>query len=246
MKYPADPPELTIALPAYEEAANLEQLLPAIRIVLDGLGVPYEILVADTESPRDETPDVCARHGVTYLSRVGGPLYSHAVRTALKASCGKWLIFMDADGSHSPEFIALLWNARAGADLVIASRYMAGGSTENPAILVFLSHLVNVIFRFTLGLHCADVSNSFRLYRGDDIRALRLECENFDIVEEILVTLCCVNSSYVVKEIPCVFRKRQAGKTKRNLATFAVSYLGTLVRLARLKRAALRANHANP
>jgi dolichol-phosphate mannosyltransferase len=45
---------------------------------------------------------------------------------------------------------------------------------------------VNVVFRSVLGLKCADVSNSFRLYRGDELRGLQLECDNFDIVEEIL------------------------------------------------------------
>jgi dolichol-phosphate mannosyltransferase len=239
---PSSNPELTIALPAYEEAANLEVLLPRLKAVLDGFGTGYEIVVADTEQPHDDTPAVCARHGAVYLARVGGSLYSHAVTTALNASRGEWVVFMDADGSHSPEFIEKLWAERNNADLVIASRYMPGGRTENPPILVFMSLVVNVIFRVILGLRCADVSNSFRLYKGEDLRALTLECENFDIVEEILVKLCCADSSYVVKEIPFFFEKRKAGKTKRNLVTFAVSYIGTLFRLARLKREALKAN----
>jgi dolichol-phosphate mannosyltransferase len=236
-------PEITIALPAYEEAANLEILLPRLKAVLDGLGIGYQIVVADTEQPRDGTPAVCARHGAVYLARVGGSLYSHAVTTALKASLGQWVVFMDADGSHSPEFIEKLWAERQNADLVIASRYMPGGRTENPFILVLLSKIVNVIFRFTLGLKCADVSNSFRLYRGKDLRALQLECENFDVVEEILVKLTCLHSTYRVKEIPFYFEKRKAGKTKRKLVAFAVSYLGTLFRLGRLKRGAVKANH---
>jgi dolichol-phosphate mannosyltransferase len=235
-------PEITIALPAYEEAANLEILLPRLKEVLGSLGIGYEIVVADTEQPHDETPAVCARHGAVYLARVGGSLYSHAVITALKASLGQWVVFMDADGSHSPEFIEKLWAERKNADLVIASRYMPGGRTENPFILVLLSKIVNVIFRLTLALKCADVSNSFRLYRGKDLRALQLECDNFDIVEEILVKLTCLHPTYRVKEIPFYFEKRKAGKTKRNLVAFAVSYLGTLFRLGRLKREAVKAN----
>jgi len=232
--------QLTIALPAYEEAANLELLLPRLKAVFDRLAVPCEVVVADTEQPRDATPEVCARHGARYVPRVGGALYSHAVNTAIQHSKGKWVVFMDADGSHSPEFIEKLWAERDHADLVIASRYMPGGKTENPAILVWMSLVVNVMFRMVLGLKCADVSNSFRLYKGDDLRALSLECENFDIVEEILVKLCCANQNYRVKEIPFVFEKRKAGKTKRNLITFAMSYIGTLVKLARLKRQAMK------
>jgi dolichol-phosphate mannosyltransferase len=230
-----DLPDITIALPAYEEAANLADLLPKFNKVLEGLGITYEIIVADTETPHDSTPEVCRQNNVIYLPRVGGGLYSHAVRTAIAASRGKWVVFMDADGSHSPGFVEQLWHAREGADLVIASRYMPGGSTENSAILVFLSLIVNLVFRVVLGLKCADVSNSFRLYKGDDLRGLELECENFDIVEEILVKL-----SFTHEEIPFVFEKRKEGKTKRNLFTFAISYVSTLMRLHRLKRMAMR------
>jgi dolichol-phosphate mannosyltransferase len=72
---------------------------------------------------------------------------------------------------------------------------MPGGKTENPAILVWTSLIVNVMLLMVLGLKCADVSNNFRLYRGHDLRALSLECENFDIVEVILVKLCCANTT---------------------------------------------------
>jgi dolichol-phosphate mannosyltransferase len=232
--------ELSIALPAYEEAANLAVLLPQLKGVLEGLGVRHEILVVDTEQPRDATPQVCAEHGVRYLPRTGGSLYSDAVRTAIRASTGRWVIFMDADGSHSPSFVTNLWAEREAADVIIASRYIAGGKTENPAVLILLSLAVNVVFRVVLGLDCSDVSNSFRLYRGDDLRALTLECQNFDIVEEMLVKLCFTGQGRTVKEIPFTFEQRKAGKTKRDLVSFATSYLTTLGRLYRMKRQARR------
>jgi len=71
------------------------------------------------------------------------------------------------------------------------------------------------------------------------LRKLRLECHHFDIVEEILVKLSYSNSSgrpYRIKEVPSTFEKRKAGKTKRQLLTFAIGYLGTLWRLLKLKR----------
>lgn len=228
--------ELTVALPAYEEGPNLAVLLPVLRGVLDNLGVTYEIIVADTPEPRDETPQVCAANGARYVPRTGGLLYSHAVTTAIAASRGRWVVFMDADGSHDPAQVGRLWAERDAADLVIASRYTRGGHTDNPAILIAMSLAVNVVFRVVLGLTCADVSNSFRLYRGADLRALTLECENFDIVEEILVKLCFARPGYTVKEIPSTFAQRRSGRTKRDLRAFAVSYVGTLRRLHALKR----------
>lgn len=237
--------DLTIALPAYEEATNLELLLPRINAVCKRLAINFEIVVADTEQPRDKTPEICEKFGAIYTPRIGGSLYSHAVKTAIQNSRGEWVVFMDADGSHNPEFIEKLWLQRNQADLIIASRYMPGGQTENPLILVWMSLIVNLVFRQVLGLQCADVSNSFRLYRGDDLRALSLECENFDIVEEILVKLCYAKDNFNIKEIPFVFEKRKAGKTKRNLLIFIISYIATLMKLARLKRQVLKKKKFN-
>jgi dolichol-phosphate mannosyltransferase len=241
----ASRPELSIVLPAYEEAANLKQLLPRLNAVARGLTPSYEILVIDAQAPRDETPAVCREHGVRYVARGEGALYGHAIRTAVKEARGTFVVLMDADGSHNPDFVPRLWEQRLDADLVIASRYVAGGKTENPAVLILMSLMVNVIFRLVLGLKCYDVSNSFRLYRGDDFRALRLKCNHFDIVEEILVKLITPHPGYRVKEVAFLFEKRKAGKTKRNLFTFALGYGITLLRMMKLRREAQSktANH---
>lgn len=227
--------ELSLILPAFEESRNLEVLLPALKAALDGEEVNYEILVIDTERPLDDTPDVCARNGVSYHPRKGGALYSHAVKTGISASLGKWILFMDSDGSHPVSMVPVLWSRRNEADLIIASRYVKDGRTENPAILIFLSLVVNAVFRLVLGLKCRDVSNSFRLYDGEELRSLSLECENFDIIEEILIKLSLSKKDFAALEVPFTFGTRKAGKTKRNLLKFAVSYLGTLWKLHCLK-----------
>jgi dolichol-phosphate mannosyltransferase len=227
-------------LPAYEEAANLDVLLPQLNAVAKSLTPNFEIIVVDTELPRDSTPDVCRKHAARCIARREGNLYGHAIRTALVEARGKHVVFMDADGSHNPAFLPSLWQHRHDADLVIASRYVSGGRTENPAVLIFMSHTVNYVFRFFLGLKCFDVSNSFRLYRGDDLRALRLKCNHFDIVEEILVKLVFSRRAYRLVEVPIVFEKRKAGRTKRNLLLFALGYAVTLLRLLKLKHEARR------
>lgn len=232
-------PELTVILPSYEEAANLRWLLPEIQSQLKILGISHEILVVDTEKPRDQTPLICQTMGVCYLPRKGGALYSHALKTGIARSKGTWVLCMDADGSHPPRFLPCMWMARNSVDLVIASRYVRGGVTENPTLLIFLSYLVNVAFRVLLGFSCRDVSNSFRLYRGDSLRTLRLECRNFDILEEILLKLQIANPMFILKEVPFTFETRKHGKTKRNLLAFALGYGATIWRLYRLKRAGM-------
>jgi len=231
---------LSIVLPAYEEAANLDVLIPQLHAAARPLTPDYEIIVVDTQAPLDDTPEVCRKHNARYVARRDGNLYGHAIRTALAEARGKYVMFMDADGSHNPAFLPSLWQHRQDAHLVIASRYVSGGRTENPAVLIFMSHAVNYVFRLFLGLRCFDVSNSFRLYRGDDLRALRLKCHHFDIVEEILVKLVFSRRDYILREVPFVFEKRKAGRTKRNLLTFAIGYAVTLMRLMKLKGEARR------
>ena len=233
-----DKVELSVVLPAYEEADNLRWLLPELRRELGKLGADFEIIVADTETPKDETPAVCEANGVVYAPRRGGSLYSHALKTGIELSRGRWVLCMDADGSHPPAFVRKMWEAREKADLIVASRYVSGGGTENPAVLILMSYMVNLSFRLALGIKCRDISNSFRLYNGDALRGLRLECRNFDIIEEIILKLSLRDRAFRILEIPFTFETRKAGRTKRDLLAFAVGYLRTLLRLRKLRTAA--------
>src|SRR5258708_1846538 len=155
--------ELSVVLPAYQEAESLSTLLPRLRRTVEQLGVSFETMFVEGALGTAGTEDVCRGNEVRYERRHGGSQYGAAVRTAQRVARGAFVIFMDADGSHRPEFVHSLWEWRDNADLVIASRYVPGGRTENPAILILMSRIVNMGFRMILGLRCHDVSNSFWL-----------------------------------------------------------------------------------
>jgi len=227
--------ELTVVLPAYLEEENLRLLLPRLRATLDALALPWEVIVVDTMLPMDKTADVCRANRCEYAPRFGGNNFGDAVRTGIKQSRGRWILFMDADGSHPPEFIADLWRGREEATVVIASRYTAGGTTENSMALIWMSRLLNLTYSLILGLHCRDVSNSFKLYPGSALRRLKLICDHFDIVEEILYKLVKGQDRLSIREVPFAFKKRMFGETKRNLVLFVLSYLFTIVRLRSMR-----------
>ena len=231
---------LSVVIPAYEEAENLRWLLPALHRTLSApafeIGSAYEIIVIDAHERRDDSGEVCAANGAIHRYGEGKSSYGGAIQQGIRLSRGQRVVIMDADGSHEPGFIAKFWEKRNVADLVIASRYIPGGETQNPAILIWMSLAINIVFRRILGLRCADVSNSFRLYIGDDLRALKLTCSHFDTVEEILVKLSVLHPSYRILEIPFTFCQRRSGETKRNLVAFAISYVATLWQLWKLKR----------
>jgi dolichol-phosphate mannosyltransferase len=233
-------PTLTVLLPAYREADSLRHLLPALKAQVDALTASYEILVVDARRSVDDTEEVCRKWGVRHVFRRDGNSYGDAVRTGIAEGCGQFIVVMDADGSHNPSYLPSLWSQREHFDVVIGSRYVRGGQTENPAVLIAMSYVVNLIFRIAFHLECKDVTNSFRLYRSAQLKTLKLRSDNFDLVEEILIRLVAGKTKARIKEVPVVFERRKAGESKRNLVAFAVSYIQTLVRLRRFYLAAIR------
>lgn len=223
--------KLSVLLPCYQEEENLRVLIPRLTKVLEPYN--YEILIIDTNNILDGTKKFCDQQSnekVLYINREPENYYGDAVRTGIKYSTGNYIIFMDADGSHSPEFISTMLEQKDEFDLIIASRYVEGGYTENNKILVLMSRVVNILYRFVIGIQCNDVSNSFRLYHADQLKKLSFNCKNFDIVEEILFKLVRNNNGFKLKEIPYSFKQRLFGSTKRNMLVFIYSYLKTLVK----------------
>jgi dolichol-phosphate mannosyltransferase len=235
--FPA-PVELTVMLPAYKEAETLRELLPMIKSAAASLTPSFEILILDTQTPLDDTEQVCALNGVRHVRRSGGNQYGDAIRTGIAEARGKYLLCMDADGSHSSSFFPAMWRQRENADIVIGSRYIAGGHTENPLILIWMSYAVNLTFRLAFNLHARDVTNSLRLYRTAVLKPMRLESNDFDILEEILIRAITHRPPARLLEVPVIFGRRKAGESKRKLVQFAFGYLNTLRKLRKFQKAA--------
>ncbi len=223
--------DLSVIIPAYLEEENLRIILPRLKSVLDTLSIKYEINVIDTMASKDNSREVCLANNVNYRSREKSDFYGDAVRTGIKYAQGQKIIFMDADGSHTPEFIPRLMEYSRDFDVVIASRYIAGGMTDNSFVLILMSKIVNIVYSKVLNLQCQDVSNSFKLYQAERLKNLHLYSNNFDIVEEILFKLKKQKPDLTIKEIPYTFKERMFGHTKRNLIVFAFSYIYSLIKL---------------
>jgi dolichol-phosphate mannosyltransferase len=237
-------PDLTVIIPAYKEAEALDLLLPILKQNVAALTKAYEILVIDTEAKLDDTEQVCRAYGVTHIRRLG-EFYGDAVRSGISHARGGHILFMDADGSHNPGDIEKLWAKRTGYDLVIGSRYVAGGHTDNPRVLIFMSYVVNVIFRLVFGLKCRDVSNSFRLYRAAVLKELHIASDNFDVLPEVLIKICRQFGANSVLEVPITFEKRKRGESKRDLVSFAFTYLMTIIRLKRITNSSALSERAS-
>lgn len=229
---------LSICIPAYREAETLAMILPSIREAVAALTSDFEILIVDTQEPMDNTAEICAVNGTRYVRRTGGNSFGDAVRTIIREARGKYMLCMDADGSHSASYFAAMWVEREKNDITIGSRYVAGGHTENPAVLILMSYVLNLTFRIAFSIRAKDVTNSFRLYHRDVLIPLRLESDDFDILEEILIKATIRDPQLRIGEVPVTFGRRKAGESKRKLVQFAFGYLSTLRRLRTFAAAA--------
>ena len=185
--------------------------------------------------PLDDTEAVCVQNDVIHIRRSGGNSDGDVVRSGIQRSRGRFVLLMDADGSHNPQVVPELWRSRDKAEIVIGSRYVKGGATENPAVLIFMSRILNYAYQIAFHLPASDVSNSLRLYRGQQLRSLHLVSNSFDIVEEILIRLVSGRTHSTVLEIPMTFEQRKAGESKRNLPAFMLSYLSSMRRMQRFR-----------
>ena len=228
-------PKISVVIPSYLEAENLKILLPKIKENLKD--ITYEIIVVDSIEPMDNSKEICESYGVRYINRTKGNFYGDAIRTGFQNSLGEYTVVMDADGSHDPKEIIEFYKKMEAndIDLVIGSRYCLGGKTDNNCILIFMSWILNITYRLAFGLNVKDVSDSYRMYKTDQIKNIYLECINFDIVEEILIKLVLQYDNFKIIELPITFNKRFAGKSKRNLWKFVLTYISTIIRLMRIR-----------
>jgi dolichol-phosphate mannosyltransferase len=228
---------VNVMIPAYDELSNLEILLPKIKEVaalntVDTFQIC--IILRNQESP--ELIKQLRSYGVEVLQRSPTDSFGDAIRSAilhLKAE-SEITIFMDADGSHDPKTIPkLVEEMRSGKiDVAIASRYIGGGSSDNGIILKLMSRTLNIIFSVVLGIKARDISTNFKAYKSSALRQVNLTCNDFDVLEELLLKLQLLKSDeFQVMEIPDHFHNRMTGESKRRLGPFIIGYITTLFRL---------------
>jgi dolichol-phosphate mannosyltransferase len=179
------PVDISVVLPALNEQENLRTLLPRLEAVLKWQGLTYELLIVDGNS-NDGTVGVAMSLGARVIpERQRG--CAGALITGIDAARGNYILTMDADLSHDPDFIVRLWRARSLGDIVIASRYVRGGAACSGWSRDKLSLFRNFAMRHLLSMPIADLSSGFRLYKRKALRTLEFESHNFEIQEEILV-----------------------------------------------------------
>lgn len=230
--------QLTVVVPAFKQWAELDRLLPALRHELRSLEINYEVIVVDSSSS-DDTRQAADRHDALVV-RPPHAGFGSSLRSGFDHATGEYVLTIDADGSHDPSFLRSMWPARTTAEVVIASRYVAGGAAEMPRARRLLSRALNRVLRRGLSLPFADLSSGYRLYRRSALASLSLQATGFDILQEVLIRAAA--EGYRVREVPFRYRAPVSGRL-RWLARFAFSNLKTFKAMWKLRNSIASADY---
>lgn len=228
----AAPSELSVVIPAHNEGPNLRELLPPLRALLAELCVSSEIFVVVRSEDAATRNAVSGGAGRVLLQAEPG--YGGALRSGFRAAVGAFVLTMDADLSHPPTFAADLWKRRHDAEILIASRYVAGAGARMPVHRALLSRVLNRFFALGLGVPVRDLSSGFRLYNRSALVMDEVTARDFDILPEIVVR--AYRHGFRVEEVPFFYEPRAHGSSNARIIPFGLAYLRTFWRLRALHR----------
>lgn len=211
---------IVMVIPTYNESANIEWIIDRLRTAQQDV----DVMVVDDNSP-DGTgkivEEIAARDPhvqvVHRTEKAGlGAAYRHGFRVALDQGYDV-IGEMDADGSHQPEQLQRLIDAVAGgADLVIGSRYVPGGSVVNwPLQRQLLSRGGNVYVRLLLGIKVKDATAGFRLFRRSTLEAIDIDTvTSTGYVFQTDMAYRTLRQGLRIAEVPIEFIERERGDSK--------------------------------
>ena len=216
-------PGAWLVLPTYDERENVEAFVRAAHAELSRVAGEHWILVVDDSSP-DGTGEIADRLA-RELERVEvlhrplkqglGRAYLAGFERAL-AGGASLVLEMDSDFSHDPRDIPRLIAAADGADLVLGSRYVAGGGVTDWGLARrLLSRGGSLYARWLLRVPVRDLTGGFKCFRRELLEALDLRGVHADGYGfQIELTYRALKAGFRVCELPIVFRERRGGVSK--------------------------------
>jgi dolichol-phosphate mannosyltransferase len=240
---------VSVVIPAYNEAAVIEDTLRALIAALDPQPFRWEILVVNDAS-QDGTEAVllaleASEPRLRHVNNVGRHGYGHAVRCGLAEFRGDAVIVAMADGSDAPaDLVTYALKLREGYACAFGMRFGPDSDVQGyPAFKRVLNRLGNRLIAFCVGHDYTDFTNGFKGFRRHVVEDLMqpLVCGEFNLTIEMSLKAVLGGASYAV--VPNSWVQRAAGESKFKVFSLSWLYLLTIVYClidARLKRGGAR------
>jgi dolichol-phosphate mannosyltransferase len=217
--------QLTVVIPTFNEADNL----PALTDSLTQLNLPgFNLIIVDDDSP-DGTGQLAEQlaqqlpYKLRVIHRKGklglGSAYIRGFREALSEGA-QAVGQMDADFSHSPNYLPKFMTALESSDAVFGSRYVEGGRLDERwgTGRVFLSKFGNTYARVILRLNVRDSTGGFRVWRAEALSRIplnRVRSEGY--VFQVEMAYVAQRLGISIRETPIYFEDRRIGQSKMSL-----------------------------
>ncbi|AKM79438.1 MAG: hypothetical protein UX85_C0006G0032 [Candidatus Beckwithbacteria bacterium GW2011_GWB1_47_15] len=232
--------KLTVILPTYNEAGNIVKLIKAILKALKPLGLQTQVIVVD-----DNSPDGTAAIVKPLTKKLAVKLFvrkkrglATAILYGLQRTHADIFVIMDTDFNHQPKDIPRLLTPiiKDKADLVIGSRYVAGGGmhASEAGTIQFLgskwgNRLVN---RIILGLPVHESLSGFIAFKKEILKSTDLTSIFLGYGEYCIRLLYRAHQAgFRLAEVPVVYGQRRYGQSKSRLLKMMIDYLITAVKL---------------
>ena len=220
-------PELAIILPVYNEGAAVE---PVLRALSAAVTTPHELVVV-YDFDGDTTVPVVARlageiPGLRGLRNDLGRGVLNAMKAGIAGTTAPYVLISMADGSDEPQVVdPMMALARAGADVVSASRYMRGGrQVGGPLVKRLMSRAAGLTLHWFAGVPTHDPTNNFKLYSRSFLDATTIESQaGFELALEL--TVKATLDGRRVAEVPTTWRDRTVGQSNFKLRKWLPHYL---------------------
>ena len=214
-----------VVIPTYNEADNLASLVARIfDLNIDGL----RLLIVDDSSP-DGTGELARSLSLEYENEIKvisrsskeglGTAYKEGFGFALSTDCN-FVIQMDADLSHRPEYIPEMLELLKKYDVVVGSRYVDGGVTDQgwSRSRSILSGVGNFGIKLVAGINVNDATSGFKAFRISSLNVIpweNIRCKGFGFQAE--VAFHCQRLKQSVHEMPIIFDDRLIGQSKMSM-----------------------------
>ncbi len=213
-------PRPLVVIPTYNEADNIERLIEEVTQAIEGV----RVMIVDDNSPdgtgeivrkiAEKNPDVLLE---TRPGKLGlGTAYVHGFKRALSIPDVDCVFGMDADFSHSPEYLPDFIEAMKENDLVVGSRYLEGISVVNwPIRRLIISYFANTYARVITGLPLRDCTSGFCCYKREVLERINLDAvraRGYSFLVEMKYR--AYKLGFRIGEVPIIFFERRSGQTK--------------------------------
>ncbi|HYN81235.1 MAG TPA: glycosyltransferase family 2 protein [Gemmatimonadaceae bacterium] len=220
--------EVSVVIPAYNEAAHVASQIKSVRDVMENSGWRYELIVVDDGSTDGTAEQAAMGEGAQVLRHRRNRGYGAALKSGIHAARYDWILITDADGTYPPSAIPELLAVAAGAEMVVGARI--GASVQIPVERKAAKSFLRWLASYLAGTDLPDLNSGLRLMRKDLVeRYEHLLPSGFSFTTTITLAAAC--NDHQVEYVPIDYHTR-LGKSKirpRQAYDFTILILRTIV-----------------